>query len=544
MNARKLLTNPRIIILAVFLIIALVAIQPNPFAEGVAIRSIAKNSSAQFAGFTSPKPTDLPMSRERILTINDVPIRSEADYYREVGKMQPQMSYLIQTNKQSYSLVPRAKVVEAYDEFENKTKTEILGTEDIGIKVYPAPKTNIRKGLDLEGGTRVLLQPDRPLADDDMNVLIDNMKERLNVYGLSDVVVTKAGDLSGGQYVRVEIAGVNEEEVRQLLGNQGKFEAKITNETVFRGGQDITYVCRSADCSGIDPSGGCGALGNGWTCRFRFSITLRQEAAEQQAELTKNLSVVTENNEQYLSERIYLYLDDEAVDSLLIGADLQGRAVTDIQISGSGIGATEQDAVFDALQNMKRLQTILITGSLPAKVEVVQTDTLSPSLGKEFVKSAFVMAVVAILGVAAVIVICYQKLVISIPIIITMLSELILLLGLAAFIGWNIDIAAIAGIIVAIGTGVDDQIVITDELLRGEKSTSGTFRERIKRAFFIIMGSYLTVVVSMLPLWFAGAGLLRGFAITTIFGVTFGVFVTRPAYAALMENLFKEESNP
>ena len=49
------------------------------------------------------------------------------------------------------------------------------------------------------------------------------------------------------------------------------------------------------------------------------------------------------------------------------------------------------------------------------------------------------------------------------------------------------------------------------------------------------MLAYFTVVVAMVPLLFAGAGLLKGFAITTIIGVTIGVFITRPAYSAFIE---------
>jgi len=45
----------------------------------------------------------------------------------------------------------------------------------------------------------------------------------------------------------------------------------------------------------------------------------------------------------------------------------------------------------------------------------------------------------------------------------------------------------------------------------------------------------------MLPLLFAGAGLLKGFAIITIIGFSVGVFVTRPAFASIIEILLKEE---
>ena len=258
-------------------------------------------------------------------------------------------------------------------------------------------------------------------------------------------------------------------------------------------------------------------------------------------DVTAKLDVITEDKNQYLSQKIDLFLDNSLVDSLSIGADLKGKAATDIEISGGGSGKTREEAINDALKNMKRLQTILVTGSLPVKLNIVQTDGVSPVLGKEFISNALTIALLSILSVAVIIFIRYRKIEISIPIMITMLSEVTLLLGFAALVGWNIDIAAIAGIIVAAGTGVDDQIVIADEVLRGSKSdVSYNWKQKLKNAFFIIMGAYAVTVVAMIPLMFAGAGLIKGFAFTTIVGVSFGVFVARPAFAAMIEILLKK----
>jgi preprotein translocase subunit SecD len=386
----------------------------------------------------------------------------------------------------------------------------------------------------------VLLQPEEVLPENTMDILLENMKERLNVYGLSDIVVREAGDLSGNQYILVEMPGVNEDEVQELLSRQGKFEAKVSNQTVFIGGQDITYVCRSADCSGIDATAGCGRAADGWFCRFRFSIAISQEAAQRQAAATADLEVITENNQEYLSEKIYLYLDDKLVDELNIGSELKGRDITDIQISGSGVGATKQEAALNSLQNMKRLQTILITGSLPVKINIIKTDSISPLLGEEFVRNAILVGLLAILAVVVVVVARYRKIQVALPLLITSTSEVIILLGFAAIANWNLDLAAIAGIIIAVGTGVDHQIVITDETLSGESSKTFNWKERIKNAFSIIMVAYLTTLVAMIPLLFAGAGLLKGFALTTIFGVSIGVLVSRPAYAAIVEILLKD----
>ena len=117
----------------------------------------------------------------------------------------------------------------------------------------------------------------------------------------------------------------------------------------------------------------------------------------------------------------------------------------------------------------------------------------------------------------------------------TCLVEIFLVLGLAAVIGWNIDLAAIAGIIVAVGTGVNDQIVIIDESV--SKGESSNIKLRIKRAFFIIIGAFFTIFASMLPLFWVGAGLLRGFALTTILGVSVGILITRPAFVEIMKKI-------
>ena len=570
---KKIFTRLRVIVALVAVILAVVAIYPNPWVEGVTIRSIELNSSASLAGIESPKPTAPPMSKERIISMNNIPIQDIAGFNDFIDSLTPNRSITIKTNKNTYLLktLPEynitildeteEKIVEEIIQINetingttslvnktvNKTITvnkelkEIIGMKDIGIKIYNAPKTNIRKGLDLQGGTRVLLQPEKQIDSETMDIILENMKERLNVYGIADVVIRESHDLSGNQYIVTEIAGLGEDDVRELLAKQGKFEAKINNETVFSGGEkDITYVCRSADCSGIDPTRPCSQFQSGWACYFAFSIALKPEAAQRQADLTADLEIVLdESGNEYLSQDLELFLDDANVDVLKIGADLKGRPVTDIQISGSGVGTTQQEATFNALEDMKRLQTIMITGSLPVKLNVVKTDVISPTLGTEFAKEAIFIGLLAILAIVVIIFIRYRTLKVVIPMAITIIMEVILILGVSALIGWDLDLAAIAGIIIAVGTGIDHQIIIADESLKGRASTIYDWKTKIKRAFFIIIVAYITTVVAMLPLLFAGAGLLKGFALTTIIGTSMGVFITRPAYASTIEILLQ-----
>ena len=187
---------------------------------------------------------------------------------------------------------------------------------------------------------------------------------------------------------------------------------------------------------------------------------------------------------------------------------------------------------------MNEMQTILISGSLPVKLETAKVDVVSPTLGENFLQIAILALLVAVAVVGAIIFIRYRNLKIALPIVLTGLSEILIIFGVAAAINWRLDLAAIAGILAAVGTGVDDQIVITDEVVKGEKAET-SWKERIKRAFFIIFAAYATTIVALLPLWWMGAGLVKGFAVTTAIGITIGVFITRPAYAKIVETLLR-----
>ncbi|MBI4140766.1 hypothetical protein HY485_02920 [Candidatus Woesearchaeota archaeon] len=530
---KRMLADWKVILVLIFILLATVAIYPNPFRDGVVIKSVEKNSSAMLAGVENPRPTASPMSKEFIVSMNNVPVKNIDDYYSFTAKIKPNATVRVQTSKGAYVL-----------------HTKEVNSQNLGFRVDNVPVTNLKKGLDLQGGTRVLLKPAEQVSDDTMGLLLDSLKERLNVYGLSDIIVTEVRDRpsflgEGNRFILVEIAGATEEEVVELIGKQGKFEAKIANSSVFKGGNDITYVCRTAECSGIDPERACGTSAGGWVCGFRFAISLSPEAAERQADATMNIEVVTEpgRKEGYLVEPLRLFLDDQEVDSLNVAEELKGRAVTDISITGSGAGISEQAALLNALENMKRLQTVLITGSLPVKLEITRIDNISPVLGGYFIANALFMAVSAIAAVVLVLLVVYRKFRIAISIMLTALSEIFIVLGIAALIGWNLDLSAIAGLIISVGTGVNDQIVIVDEALSGRASAerSHNWKERIKRAFFVIFSAYATITAAMVPLLFAGAGLLKGFALTTILGFTVGVLITRPAFAAVVEILIGDE---
>jgi preprotein translocase subunit SecD len=479
----------------------------NSMEEGVMISSVNQGSEAFSEGLRKG---------QIIKSVNEELVLSPEDYALAISQLfsSPGDKKLEITTKESEFIL-----------FTNQTPE---------IVVEELKRTKIKTGLDISGGARALVSPTEEITEEGLEDLIAVSRERFNVFGLSDVKIKGVTDFNGNKFMLVEVAGSTPDDLEALISEQGKFEAKIRNQTVFIGGdKDITYVSRNdATQSTIYPAQGSSQ--GGYVSRFQFSITLSPEAAQRHADITQEISIDPNSAGQYLTENLTLILDGEIVDELRISSGLKGQVTSQISIQGSGSGNTQDEAISDARTSMNKLQTILISGSLPYELEVVKLDTISPALGSQFVYSLFLSGTVAILLVGTIIFIRYKRFKISLALLATAFSELLIILGIASLIKWNLDLPSIAGILATIGTGVDQQIVIVDEA-RTNKETN--LKQRMKRAIFIVMTAYLTSLVALLPLFRAGAGLFKGFAITTIIGITAGVFITRPAFAEMVKKI-------
>ena len=222
---KSILRNWRILLLIGVVLISILAIAPQPWVSGAAIRIVEKGSAAELGGIIPPAQSTKPVDRERVIAINNREVKTVEDYISLSKNLEPNRTITVKTNKATYRLVTQPLLngtneTKQVDEIvlvnqtingsivlTNKTVKKnvtiqtgsIIGVKPLGLKVYDVPTTNIRTGLDLQGGTRVILQPEKRLEKEDLQTLIQNMKQRLNVYGLSDIVIKESGDLSGNQ---------------------------------------------------------------------------------------------------------------------------------------------------------------------------------------------------------------------------------------------------------------------------------------------------------------------------------------------------------
>jgi len=212
-----------------------------------------------------------------------------------------------------------------------------------------------------------------------------------------------------------------------------------------------------------------------------------------------------------------------------------GKPLTSMVITTGG----NSDAARKRAEDLK----VVLSQRLPVGISYESEESLDPRLGKEFMSEALRALLVAIVGVGVLVYFRYRHLKISAAIMGTMLSELVITLGMASAFGWTIGLPEIGGLIAIIGSGVDHQIIITDEVLRGilPHARRVGLTARIGRAFSIIFAAAATVMAAMASLAYVGFGVMRGFAVITIAGVLLAVILTRPVFARVLSLIMARE---
>ena len=250
----------------------------------------------------------------------------------------------------------------------------------------------IQQGLDLKGGALIQIHLEQPVDQSTMNTVTAVLDKRLNLYGVKDVQVRQ----SGNQDVIAEIAGVQPQDVANIVGTPGKFEATIDNQTAIAG-SDITNV-QSYQITGTS-----------WKVPFKISL----DGANKFAQIAKGKAGTPVN----------MYLDDKLVSSPSLDAGLaNGVASTDVEVSGTA--STKADAEAQA----KQIQTVLQSGALPVKVSIVGVSSVSAELGSQFKDGALLAGIIAIIVIALIIIARYRTPKLVIPIIFTSLVEVLLIL--------------------------------------------------------------------------------------------------------------------
>ena len=351
------------------------------------------------------------------------------------------------------------------------------------------------------------------------------LENKINAMGTKDAKVNTLTGLNNvARYIRVEMAGVNMKEAQDIVGRQGKFEIRVQttgNSTEHAVSGD---VITSVQLPSQEPP-----ASDNWGVSF----TLSEEGATAFQDAAIKYGATTDPGKHYL----LMILDNKTVYSAPLSDDLAGQLQTQkirqlYASTGAGKAGSSQAT---------QLEIHLRAGALPVDVGIAGSGGTSAPLGERYKMMAVIAGILALITVGFVIYFRYREPGIVLPMVLINASELVILLGFIALIRFQMDLPTIAGLVAVVGTGIDQLVIITDEILHeGKVPSSNLYLKRLARALGIIVAAAATVVIAMLPLAVMDLSTLKGFAIITIMGVLVGVAITRPAYGKVIMQILSK----
>jgi preprotein translocase subunit SecD len=369
------------------------------------------------------------------------------------------------------------------------------------------------------------------------------LTDRINAGGLTGGGASIVRSPTGENFIVVEVPNANRSEVLDIIGSPGRVE--VVAEYPVRSGNETVYRNQSVLTQGDFTDIGPARRGEGGRQPF-VQVSLTQEAAQEFARATSENGFLDEGvgncrwrtNPEDPGWCLYTVVDGEVTYAASMGSGL-----ADIIRSGAFVQQRTFTLEATSFEEAQEVKINLESGALPTELDIQSELFLAPSLAQAFKPLALITGLVAWLVVSGVVFYRYREARIAIPMLATAGAEVFILLGFAATIGLALDLSHIAGLIAVIGTGVDDLIIIADEILQeGKVATGRVFQNRFRKAFWVIGAAAATTIIAMSPLAVLSLGDLQGFAIVTIVGVLIGVLVTRPAYGDVLRNLLLEDA--
>lgn len=366
------------------------------------------------------------------------------------------------------------------------------------VFVGPLAKS-IRQGLDLQGGTHVVLEAEdtaeAPVNEDAMERVVRIMEKRVNELGLAEPIVQRQGE----RRIIVELPGIKDpDRAIAVIGKTAMLEFKNEEGETCLNGTDLKDAHEQTDQNGQN----------------LVSLEFSDEGGKKFADLTS----------KNIGRNIAILLDGEVLTNPRVNEAITGGKAV---ITGN-----------KTLEEAHNLAILLRSGSLPVKVNIIETRTVGPSLGQDSKdKSVFAFAIG--LGAVILFMVLFYRLS-GLIADIALMAYVILLLFSLKMLDATLTLPGVAGIILSIGMAVDANVLIFEHF-KEEYLTGKTLRLSMdagfSRAFTTIFDSNITTIIASGVLFFFGTGSIRGFAITLGLGVILSMFTAITLTQFMTKNL-------
>ncbi len=375
-----------------------------------------------------------------------------------------------------------------------------------------------RLGLDLEGGTQIVLEAQdaagRQVDSDTLDRTLEVLRRRVDQLGVSEPSLQRSGD----RRIIVELPGVADpEEAVAVIGKT----AELTFHPVLPPGAGertlpdeagLDIGLGPAAVTGNDVSTASATIGGGFSVAWQVQVEFRNDGGW--TELTGAAACAPPGDP---GRRLAIVLDSEVISSPQVAPEIRcGQGITGGTTSITG-SFSESEA--------KDLALLIRAGALPVPVEIVEQRTIGPTLGDAAVRASIQAAVIGAL-LTTLYMIAYYRL-LGVLAALALMAYGAVSFAVLLLLGATLTLPGIAGFVLAIGMAVDANVLVF-ERIKEEAATGSTTRRAAARGFekawTAIADSNATTLLAAVLLFFFASGAVRGFGITLSIGVLVSVF--------------------
>ncbi len=353
------------------------------------------------------------------------------------------------------------------------------------------------------------------------------IENRINGLGLAEATVQQRGNGEANPEILVQMPGVDDPaRVKALLQAAAKLEIVEVKDGPFPSEEALR-----AKSGGILPLGTRpiqqasrpGDQGESWYVANRTAVVTGRDlrnARPSQDQFGKwETSFVLSPD---AGKRFGRYTESNVGNKLAVLLDNKARSVATInsKIEDSGVitGAPSQQEASD-------LALVLTSGSLPAGIVYLEERTVGPSLGADSIRDGLIAGAVGVGAVVLVMLVYYKKA--GINAVLALILNAIILIAVLAYFGAVLTLPGMAGIILTIGMAVDSNVLIFERIreeLRNGKGVVAAVDAGFGKAWWTIVDTHVTTIVSCAFLFIFGTTAVKGFAITLVIGLLANVF--------------------
>jgi preprotein translocase subunit SecD len=380
------------------------------------------------------------------------------------------------------------------------------------------------------GGYTFTMKPDVEADMREQSVVqaLETIDRRVNELGVAEPNISRYGQSQ--DQIMVEMPGVSDvARAKEIIRNTALLELKLVEAGPAPSREALLQAYNGQVPEEFEVVSGASGDGAGGTSFY----LVRRVAAVTGADLRGASPTIDENNRPAVrflltneGARKFGRVTGENINRFL-AIILDGRVQSAPRIEGR---ITDEGRITGSFtrEEVNDLGLVLRSGALPASMSYLEEQIVGPSLGADSVRAG-VLASLAGLTLVIVFMLVYYK-ASGINAVVAMVFNLVILMGMMAYLGAVMTLPGIAGFILTMGMGVDSNVLIFERLKEELAAQRGSVRSAINaafsRVFLTLLDTHVASLIAAAFLFQFGTGPIRGFATTLTIGLLTNLFTS------------------